>query len=180
MGPPAAEVALGLWPRQLATVASGTLTSIPDRLVTPTTIAFLLVLLSGSLLSVQAPLNAALSRAIGGPVNAALVSFVVGTLALAGVATVLRAEPNMAAVRALPWWAWCGGLCGAVFVSGAAYAAPKLGVATLLTLGVASQLMMAVVLDHYGAFGMARQALSLGRVAGIALVIVGAVLVRRG
>ena len=67
-----------------------------------------------------------------------------------------------------------------MFVSGAAYAAPKLGVATLLTLGVASQLMMAVALDHYGAFGMARQSISLSRVAGIALVILGAVLVRRG
>jgi transporter family-2 protein len=148
--------------------------------VNATTIAFLLVLLSGSLLSVQAPLNATLSRAVGGPVNAALVSFVVGTLALTGVATVLRAEPDMSAVRALPWWAWCGGLCGAVFVAGAAYAAPKLGVATLLTLGVASQLVMAVVLDHYGAFGMARQGITIGRLAGIALVAVGAVLVRRG
>jgi transporter family-2 protein len=148
--------------------------------VNATTIAFLLVLLSGSLLSVQAPLNAALSRATGGPVNAALISFMVGTLALVVVAAVLRSEPNMTAVRALPWWAWCGGLCGAVFVSGAAYAAPKLGVATLLTLGVASQLLMAVALDHYGAFGLARQGVTIGRLAGIALVIVGAVLVRRG
>lgn len=143
-------------------------------------IALLIVLLSGALLAVQAPLNATLSRAIGGPVNAALASFLVGTLALAAVVLVGRSSPDAAALRALPWWAWAGGLCGAVFVSGAAYAAPKVGVATLLTVGVASQLMMAIVLDHYGAFGIRQQALSGGRLLGVALVIAGAVLVRRG
>lgn len=144
------------------------------------TIALLLVLLSGALLAIQAPLNATLSRAIGGPVNAALASFLVGTLALAVVVGLGRSSPDVPALRALPWWAWAGGLCGAVFVSGAAYAAPKIGVATLLTVGVASQLMMAIALDHYGAFGITRQAITGGRVLGVALVIAGAVLVRRG
>ncbi len=148
--------------------------------MTPQTIALLVVLLSGALLAIQAPLNATLSRAIGGPVNAALASFLVGTVALMGVALAGRASPDPAALRALPWWAWAGGLCGAVFVSGAAYAAPKVGVATLLTVGVASQLMMAIVLDHYGAFGITRQAITGGRLIGVALVVVGAVLVRRG
>lgn len=142
-------------------------------------IALLIVLLSGALLAIQAPLNATLSRAIGGPVNAALASFLVGTLALIAVVLVGRSSPDVAALKALPWWAWAGGLCGAIFVSGAAYAAPKVGVATLLTVGVASQLMMAIVLDHYGAFGIRQQAISAGRLLGVALVIAGAVLVRR-
>lgn len=142
--------------------------------------AALLVLLSGFLLSIQAPLNAALSKGVGSPVNGALVSFVVGTAALAIVAALLRSPAPEGAARALPWWAWCGGLCGAVFVTTAAYAAPRLGVATMLTLGVASQLAMAIALDHYGAFGIARQPVSLVRLAGIALVVAGAVLVRRG
>jgi bacterial/archaeal transporter family-2 protein len=148
--------------------------------VNATTIAFLLVLLSGSLLAIQAPVNATLSRAVGGPINASLISFLVGTAALTVTALALRAQPSMPAVRALPWWAWCGGLCGAVFVSTAAFAAPKLGVATLLTLGVASQLASAIVLDHFGAFGIARQAITSGRLIGVALVVAGAVLVRRG
>lgn len=142
-------------------------------------IAVVLVLVSGALLSLQAAFNAELSRAIGGPVNAALTSFLVGTAALVVVALMGRSQPDMTAVRALPWWAWVGGLCGAVFVSGAAYATPRLGVATMLTLGVASQLVMAVALDHFGAFGVARQAITGSRLLGIALVIAGVVLVRR-
>ena len=138
-----------------------------------------LILLGGALLSVQAPLNAMLGRAVGSPVNAALISFLVGTAALSVVAIVQRAAPDGSATRALPWYAWVGGMCGAVFVSAAAYSAPRIGVATLLTLAVASQLATAVALDHAGAFGIASHPVSGGRLAGLALVVVGAILVRR-
>lgn len=137
------------------------------------------VLLGGALIAIQGPINATLGKAIGSSVNAALVSFLVGTLALAIVVLTVRSVPNADAMRSLPWWAWLGGLCGAVFVTAATFAAPRLGVANMLTLAIASQLMAAIALDHVGAFGVARQAVSGGRVAGVLLVIVGAVLVRK-
>jgi transporter family-2 protein len=137
------------------------------------------ILIGGALISVQGPLNAMLGRAVGSPVNAALISFLVGTIALAIIATTQRIAPNGELVRTLPWWAWIGGLCGAVFVTAAAYAAPRIGVGSMLTLAVASQLLMAVALDHYGVLGVPQRAISGGRVAGIVLVMVGALLVRR-
>jgi transporter family-2 protein len=123
-------------------------------------------------------LNATLGRAVGSPVNAALISFLVGTVGLLIVAAVQRVAPNGALVRTLPWWAWVGGLCGAVFVTAAAYAAPRIGVGSMLTLAVASQLLMAVALDHAGVIGMAQRSITGGRVIGIVLVVVGALLVR--
>lgn len=144
------------------------------------TFPLLIILLAGAMIAVQGPINATLARAVGSPINAAFISFFVGTVALAIVAGVQRSEPNGALLRTLPWWAWVGGLCGAVFVSGAAYAAPRIGVANMLTIGVGSQLAMAILLDHWGAFGVPQQSVSLTRVGGIALVIVGALLVRRG
>ena len=140
--------------------------------------AALLILLAGVLIAVQGPINAALGRAVGSPVNAALLSFLIGSCALALVAVSQRVSPDSAAVRALPWWAWAGGLCGAMFVSAAAYAAPRIGVATMLTLAVASQLVTAVVLDHVGAFGAPKHPASVGRLAGLVLVFWGALLVR--
>ena len=137
------------------------------------------ILLGGALLSIQSPLNAMLGRAVGSPVNAALISFLVGTTALSVVAVVQRAAPDGSATRMLPWYAWVGGLCGAVFVTAATYAAPRIGVATMLTLAVASQLGMAVALDHIGAFGITPHPVSGGRIAGLVLVILGAIVVRR-
>jgi bacterial/archaeal transporter family-2 protein len=145
----------------------------------PLYIATLLILLGGALLSIQSPLNAQLGKAVGSPINAALISFLVGTVALIVVATVQRNAPNAAATRALPWYAWVGGLCGAVFVSAAAYAAPRLGVATMLSLAIASQLVTALALDHYGVFGLPPHQVSAGRLAGMALVIAGVLMVRK-
>jgi bacterial/archaeal transporter family-2 protein len=135
--------------------------------------------LGGALTALQAPTNALLARAAGSPVNAALISFSVGTVALLAIALALGVRPQAGAFRELPAYVWFGGLYGAFFVTVAAFAAPKLGVAFLITIMVAGQLAMAVAIDHFGAFGLARQEVSLSRFAGILLVVAGVVLVRR-
>ena len=61
----------------------------------------------------------------------------------------------------------------------AAYAAPKIGLASLITIGIAGQIVMALLLDHVGALGLPRDALSIGRIAGALLVVAGVILVRR-
>ncbi len=135
--------------------------------------------LAGMFIAVQAPTNALLSRGLGSPVNAAFVSFLVGSLALATVALALGVRPGPGAMRALPWYAWMGGLYGAVFVAVAAFAAPRMGVTYFLMVGIAGQLVMALLLDKFGAFGVPRVDISAMRLAGVMLVVAGAFLVRR-
>jgi transporter family-2 protein len=136
-------------------------------------------LLSGMLIALQAPTNALLVRAAGSPVNAALVSFAVGTLALLLVAVTLGVRPAAGPVRSLPWYAWTGGLYGALFVAIAAFAVPRTGVTLFLTVAIAGQLVMALLLDRVGAFGVPRVEIDPARVAGILLVLGGAFLIRR-
>jgi transporter family-2 protein len=142
--------------------------------------AMILVTLAGAATALQAPINARLATAVGSAVNAALVSFAVGTVALVGLALILQVRPDMAAARALPWYAWIGGLCGVIFVIAATWGVPRLGVAMTITLMVAGQLLLGLVLDHFGAFGAPRQPVNLTRMVGVALVIGGVLLVRRG
>lgn len=146
----------------------------------PTTVAIVAVLVGGALTALQGPTNARLAAAVNSPVNAALVSFAVGTVALMIVAAVLQSRPDVAAARALPWTSWLGGLYGAVFVVAAAYAVPKLGVATTVTLMIAGQMLLSLVLDHFGFMGMPRQPVSPARIAGVMMLIGGVLLVRRG
>jgi transporter family-2 protein len=142
-------------------------------------VILLLVMLGGALTALQAPTNALLSRAVGSPVNAALVSFLVGSVVLAAFAAVLAARPSSDAMRALPWYAWVGGAYGAFFVAVAAFAAPRIGIASLLVFLIAGQLLAAVALDHLGVLGLSKQAVTPTRVAGVLLVLAGAFLVRR-
>ncbi|MFL6732029.1 MAG: DMT family transporter [Sphingomicrobium sp.] len=140
----------------------------------------LLVLGAGGLIALQAPTNAILARTGGSPVLAALISFAVGTLALLAVWLRSGKRPPGAAFAGLPWYAWAGGLYGATYVAVAAYAAPKIGLASLITIGIAGQIAMALVLDHIGALGLQRDPVSAGRILGAMLVVAGVVLVRRG
>ncbi|MCZ8193961.1 MAG: DMT family transporter [Brevundimonas sp.] len=144
-----------------------------------TAFAVAAVIVGGAFTALQGPTNARLAGAVASPVNAALISFAVGTLVLAALAAVLRTPPDMAATRALPFWAWLGGAYGAVFVVAAAFAVPRLGVASTITLMIAGQLALSLVLDHFGWLGVPRQPLSLTRIAGVALVLAGVLLVRR-
>lgn len=136
------------------------------------------VLCAGVGLAVQPPTNAALARASGSLWLAALISFSVGTLALLLVWAFDRTP--LSAARGAPWWAWLGGFYGAAFVAALAYAAPRLGIAAALTVAVASQLAAALVVDRFGLFGLPQQPVTIGKLAGLGLVLAGVVLVRRG
>jgi bacterial/archaeal transporter family-2 protein len=137
------------------------------------------VFVAGGMVALQAPTNAMLAKAGGSPVLAALISFAVGTAALAVVWLGTANRPAVSSFAGLPWFAWIGGLYGAVFVAVAAFAAPRIGLASLITIGIAGQIVMALILDHFGALGLERAPINLGRLLGALLVIAGVVLVRR-
>jgi transporter family-2 protein len=144
-------------------------------------IAFAVVasIVGGMLTATQGPTNAMLARPLNSPVNAAFVSFFIGTVVLLGLVFALRIKPDLQAAAGLPWYAWMGGVYGVGFVCAAAFSAPRLGVATTITLMVGGQLLVSIVLDHFGAFGIEPRPISLGRIAGLALVVLGVLLVRR-
>jgi len=142
-------------------------------------VPMLLVLTAGGMIALQAPTNAILAKAGGSPVLAALISFAVGTVTLLIVWIASGNRPRASAFAGLPAYAWVGGAYGALYVAVAAYAAPRLGLAALITIGIAGQIAMALLLDHFGALGLPREPINLARIAGALLVIAGVVLVRR-
>ena len=78
----------------------------------------------------------------------------------------------------LPWWAIFGGLIGAAFVSGGAILVPVMGATAFFVCLIAGQLAGSVFADTFGAFGQEPRALSIQKIAGVALAFAGVVLVR--
>jgi transporter family-2 protein len=142
-------------------------------------VSLILAAIGGVLLAVQAPTNAILGKASGSPVVAAFISFVVGSVALGLFVAASSGRLFAPGLRHVPWYAWLGGFYGAFFVAVAAFAAPRVGVGVLLTAAVAGQLAAALVLDHFGLLGLDRHPVTLTRAAGLVLVLIGAVLVRK-
>jgi transporter family-2 protein len=139
-----------------------------------------IALIAGMLAPIQAGLNGKMGRAIESPVFAALISFAVGTLVLFTYA--LASRIDFASIRQAQdthWSVWSAGFLGAFYVTAAIILTPKLGAALTFSLIVAGQLLMAVIMDHFGLLGVSVQTISWQRAAGIALITAGVILIRK-
>jgi transporter family-2 protein len=142
-------------------------------------LAVLLGVGAGCLVGMQAPINSRLGKTVGS-LQAATVSFIVGTLVLVVIAAFVRGGlGNIAHATRAPWWALVGGLLGAVYVSVALVAVRTLGASGLTAVVIAGQLVISVVIDRFGLLGVAKQQISASRILGLVLLAAGVALVVR-
>lgn len=137
-----------------------------------------LALLAGVLNTIQSGTNAALNKGLGQPIVAALCVALGNILVylVAGAFLGLR-WPEMSRAAQVPWWAWTGGLCGAVYVLAVVFLAERLGAAVFTGCTVTAAMVTSVALDHFGWVGFKEHAAGLWRLAGCALMIGGLALI---
>jgi bacterial/archaeal transporter family-2 protein len=144
-----------------------------------TILLYLAALGAGISVAVQQAVNGGLRAALNSPAWAGFASYLGGLLTMVVVLVAMREQiPSWKLVSATPWWAWSGGIFGGVFILLLILLLPPLGAATLLALVVAGQMSAAVIMDHFGAFGLTTHPVSISRVLGVALIIAGVVLIK--
>ena len=142
------------------------------------TLLLLSGLAAGAALPLQAGINAQLSRRLGSPIQAALVSFVVGTLLLVVLCVIGRiAWPSISQLRGAPAWLFLGGVFGAFFVPATVMLAPRLGATVMISAIIAGQMVTSLIVDHYGILGFEPRPVDLLRVIGALMLIAGVVIV---
>ena len=143
-------------------------------------IPVLLAVAAGMSIVVQQALNSNLRVALGSAAWSGFVSYFVGVVCMALLALALRDPlPAASAAAHLPWWAWSGGLFGAIFIGLGIFLVPRLGAATFIALLVTGQMLASVTFDHFGWLGLAQRSVDLPRLIGMALLIGGVMLIRR-
>ncbi|HXR29734.1 MAG TPA: DMT family transporter [Solirubrobacterales bacterium] len=141
-------------------------------------LAVLLTAGAGGLIALQAPINAGLGKATGS-LAAALVSFVVGTVALAAIVVLSGKAGGLGSTFDVSWYYLLGGLLGAVYVANALIAVSVIGAGGVAAATITGQLIASVAIDRLGLFGLDEVALSPERVVGVVLLLVGTLLVVR-
>ncbi len=140
----------------------------------------LLAVVAGAVLPLQAGLNVLIGKAAHQPIFAAFISFVIGSIGLLVYLLIARFDfSSVLKLEGVPPYAWISGLLGAFYVAMVIVLAPKLGTALTFSLVVAGQMLVSVVLDHYGLMHLPVKPINLYRVLGIALLIGGVLLIRR-
>ena len=121
----------------------------------------------GISLASQAGVNSQLRTALASPIQAAFLSFLIGTLVL-GVVLIIQKDKWFTPSEALnlPWWAWLGGFLGAFNIAVSIYLVPKIGAVALAISVVSGQVIASIFYDQYGLLGYPKLELSLNRMIG--------------
>jgi bacterial/archaeal transporter family-2 protein len=141
-------------------------------------LAVALTAVAGGLIAAQAPINAGLGKATGS-VPAALVSFSIGTAALAAVVVLSGKAGGVGNAFDVSWYYLLGGLLGAVYVLNALVAVSAIGAGGVAAATIFGQLTTSVVIDRLGLFGLDEVPLTPERILGVALLLAGTILVVR-
>jgi len=141
-------------------------------------LAVILTACAGGLIALQAPINAGLGKATGS-LPAALVSFLVGTVALGAIVVLSGKAGGLSSSFDVSWYYLLGGLLGAVYVANALVAVTAIGAGGVAAATITGQLTASVAIDRLGLFGLDQVPLSPERVVGVALLLAGTVLVVR-
>ena len=141
-------------------------------------VAFICTLAAGGLVALQPPVNAALARHVG-DLGAAFISLAI-SIAIIGVLLLAIGHPSrLSGLRSFRLEYLLGGIAGAAIVGVSLVAVRPLGAGGLIALLVAAQLVVSVVADRFGWFGLRHVAIGPGRSIGLALVMAGTLLITR-
>lgn len=145
-----------------------------------TQLFIILAVIAGMLVPLQGALNGTLGQTLKHPLQATLISFVGGVIAV-GV-LLLFVHPNLPKwdiLKTLPWYLFIGGFLGAVFVTSALLAVPKIGATSFLAASLLGQMIGSLVIDHFGLLNVPVHQIDLKRIGGILLIGFGMWLVNQ-
>lgn len=141
------------------------------------TLALVITAGVGGMLAMQAPINGTLGGHIG-KLQAALVSFVVGTTLLTLIVFLFAGGMSQGTgVGTVPWYYFIGGLLGAGYIATVIFTVGTLGAGGITAATISAQLVTSILLDQFGAFGLEKQPITLTRLVGVGFLAVGTYLV---
>ena len=137
------------------------------------TLPFLIAAISGLAMAVQGTLNSVLAQKTS-LLSATLVVHVIGSIVTVVAILVQRVPLLKHDWLAVPWYLYLGGILSVIIVGLVALSIPKIGVCNATTAIIVGQVATAVLIDHFGLFGVQAIPWSFWQIIGLALFAAGA------
>jgi len=90
-----------------------------------------------------------------------------------GMIMILLRGGNLSGLTLVPWYTLLAGPIGLVLIAAIGYSVPRLGLVPAFTIMVAAQFMTAAVIDQFGLFGAEIRQISLSRISGMLVMLLG-------
>ena len=137
------------------------------------TILFIILigLAGGVAVRLQSPMASMITQRLGTCESVFIIH--IGGAVIALIPLLIYGGGKLSQWRSVPWYALGAGVFGLVVIAAISYMIPRVGVAASITTIVAGQLLVSVILDHYGLLGASIRSLDVTRVLGMAVLLVG-------
>ncbi|MHC5253269.1 DMT family transporter [Listeria kieliensis] len=152
-----------------------------ERQAPKTMLLFMLMgFIAGMLSPIQTSINGKLRMAVGSPFLASFISFLVGTILLFLICLIIekRVTFKVRGVGKIPFWVFTGGIMGVIFVTSNILLLPILGSAMTVVLAICGQMVIALIIDHFGFFGVIKHPINRYRIIGVLAMIAGILLIQ--
>lgn len=142
----------------------------------------MLGLFTGAMPPIQTAVNSALRHEVDSFLFASLISFIVGTTALLILSVIIAKHIGFVtydktAGHIKPWH-FIGGILGALYVTTNIILMPHLGATLTLMTVIFGQMLMGLLIDHFGLLGLHKNPIDARRVIGVGMILSGIILLQ--
>ena len=140
-------------------------------------IVILIGLIAGLSVGMQSPISGAMGQRIGGMASSFIVHL--SGMLFSALFLLFRGGEKLQDWSRLPWYMLVSGIFGVILYQCINVTLPRLGATLTVTLIIIGQLLINVLVDHFGLLGVTAHPISLSRIAGIVVLLLGGYLIAR-
>jgi bacterial/archaeal transporter family-2 protein len=140
-------------------------------------LVFLIGLIGGAAVGLQSPIAGAMGQRLGG-IASSLIIHVSGAI-FSGLFLFLRGGEKIKDWPTLPWYMLFAGVFGLILYQTINVTLPRLGSTMMVVLIIIGQLLVGMIIDHFGLLGVTTRHIDPTRAIGIVVLVLGAYLIAK-
>jgi bacterial/archaeal transporter family-2 protein len=137
--------------------------------------AYILALLAGTALSFEGAIYGELGKSIG-QLETSFYNFFMGSIIM-GLLWLFFGKGKLSYVVEAPKWSLLGGILGVVYLTSIVISVPFVGVGITMVAVIIGQLVMSMVIEHYGWLGSQKSRINKEKIFAVISMIIALVLV---
>lgn len=143
------------------------------RIKMPIYFYVVLSLLIGAMLSIYLPMNSAVSKYLGSPITANITFFFVALVTSIFIFAVWGEHNTILKLKKVPLWLYLTGVVSAFIILGTTFLIPKIGVRKFFVLMISGQILMAIIVSHFGLIGTPKDLITIKKGIGAIFIVIG-------
>ncbi|WP_201323864.1 DMT family transporter [Pseudanabaena sp. lw0831] len=137
---------------------------------------WLIAFVMGVITSVYLPMNGVVARYVGSALLANIPFYLLGAITTLLLYSLTGNFSAVSRFREVPSYLYLSGFISAFLVFGSTFLIPRLGAGRFFVLFVAGQILMALAVSHFGLLDSPQDPITLKKVFGAILLLIGVVL----